>query len=260
MTLRDFVYHEEDGITLYHGDCRDVLPLLEPESVDVILADPPYNVGKAYGVHDDAMTPVDYRAWLVEVLALCAKVTRDALLYFPGAKNVFDAADVLALTPLRPVRMLGWHKKEYAGDMWTGGPAMSWEPIVWASKAERPHFNRIFGAWGRDLLVVPSTHGDPLRKLHPCPKPPEVLRWLIGMFVPEDGSLVDPTAGTGTALLAAKDANRRAIGIEIEERYCAIAKRRLAQGVLFSASARTSASEDATLNTLTDAARAGGDA
>lgn len=92
--------------------------------------------------------------------------------------------------------------------------------------------NKVFGAWGRDLLVVNSTHGDPLRDLHPCPKPPEVLRWLIGLFCPDDGLVLDPTMGTGTALVEAKYLGRRALGIEKSERYCEIAAKRLAQEVL----------------------------
>ena len=233
VSLADYLFHEEPGVTLYCGNCRDVLPLLEPDSVDAVIADPPYNVGKSYGEHDDSMPPDKYAAWLGDVLSLCATISRDSVIYFPGAVNVFGVAAVLATTPLRPVRMLGWHKKEYAGDLWTGGPAMSWEPIVWASKAPgRPAFNRIFGAWGRDYLVVNSTHGDPLRALHPCPKPPEVLRWLVGMFVPDGGAVVDPTAGTGTTLLQAKELGRRAIGIELSPDYCAIAVKRLRQGVL----------------------------
>ena len=232
MSLRDYLFHEESGITLYCGDCREVLPLLEPESAGLVLADPPYNVGKDYGTHDDDMGAAEYQSWLVEVLTGCATVATDPVVFFPGTRNVWAVAEVLDKTPLRPHRMLGWHRREFAGDKWTGGPAMSWEPIIWATKVTTPAFNRIFGTIGRDFLAVDSTHGDPLAALHPCPKPLRVVRWLIGLFAPSAGLVVDPTSGTGTALLAAKESGHRAIGIEIEPKYCEIAVKRLRQEVL----------------------------
>ena len=232
MSLRDYLFHEEPGITLYCGDCREVLPMLEPESAGLVLADPPYNVGRDYGQHDDDMEAAEYHAWLVEVLTGCADVAIDAVVFFPGTRNVWMVAEVLGKTPLRPHRMLGWHRREFAGDKWTGGPAMCWEPIIWATKVRAPTFNRIFGTVGRDFLAVDSTHGDPLAALHPCPKPLPVVRWLIGLFAPAASLIVDPTSGTGTTLLVAKESNRRAIGIEIEPKYCEIAVKRLRQEVL----------------------------
>lgn len=232
MSLRDYLFHAEPGITLYCGDCRDVLPLLEPESAGLVVADPPYNVGKKYGQHDDSMDPDAYETWLAEVLSAAASVSADSVVFFPGARNVLRVPEVLHNTPLRLVRMLGWHRKEFAGDMWNGGPAMSWEPIVWSSKAERPHFNRIFGTYGRDFLVVNATHGDPLTKLHPCPKPEKVIGWLLGLFAQEGRPVVDPCVGTGTTLDMAKRLGYSAIGIELEPRYCEIAVKRLRQEVL----------------------------
>ena len=227
------IYYQDAAVTLYHGDCREILARLESDAVDAVVADPPYNVGKDYGVHDDNMAPGEYRSWLTAVLALCARVSRDGVVFFPGTRNVLEVPIVLASTPLRFVRMLGWHKKEYAGDKWTGDPAMCWEPIIWASVLPaHAYYNRIYGMAGRDFLVVPSTHGDPFAAVHPCPKPGSVMSWLIGLFVPEGGTVLDPTAGTGTTLWAAKESRRRAIGIEIEERYCEIAAKRCAQEVL----------------------------
>ena len=231
-SLRDFLFYEEPGITLYCGDCRKVLPLLEPGSAGLVLADPPYNVGKDYGTHDDNQTASEYIKWLGAIFSECERVSRDGVVFFPGVVNAFDVREVLGPTRLRPVRMLGWHKREFAGDMWRGGPAICWEPIVWASKSETPFFNKLFGHWGRDFCVVSSTHGDPLKKLHPCPKPPRIVTWLLGLFCPDGGLVVDPFGGTGTTLLCAKESGRSAIGIEIEPKYCEIAVKRLRQEVL----------------------------
>ena len=233
MTLRDFLYHEEDGIELYCGDCREVLPLLASDSAGVVIADVPYNVGKDYGAHDDRMATQAYETWLREVLTASARVSRDAVLYFPGIVNVFGVAAVLGVTPLRPVRQLAWRRREFAGDSWGTGPAICWEPVVWASKADKAEWNRgVYGHMGRDFLDVPTVRFEPFRDEHPCVKPLLVMQWLIGLFAPEDLPVVDPCCGSGTTLEAARLLGRRAIGIEIEEKYCRIAKRRLAQGVL----------------------------
>ena len=229
--LADFLFYEEPGITLYCGDCRVILPRLEPEIAGLVLADPPYNVGKDYGIHDDDMEADAYQAWLVDVLTGCAAVSRDPVVFFSGTRNVWNVPDVLRKTPLTPVRMLGWHRREFAGDKWSGGPAMCWEPIIWATKGAKT-FNRIFGTAGRDFYVIDSTHGDPLATLHPCPKPLLVVRWLVSLFAPDGALVVDPTIGTGTTLLVAKETGRRAIGIEIEPKYCEITVKRLRQEVL----------------------------
>ncbi len=225
-------YYESGGITIYNGRVEDVLPGLEASSVDVVLTDPPYNVGKDYGEHNDSMSPEDYGAWMAEVLSQLGRVSKDSVIFFPGTTNVFKASSWLR-DPLQFHRLLGWHKKEFAGDKWTGGPAMCWEPIVWASKGEKPSFNKVYGIGGRDFLVVPSTHGNPYHKVHPCPKPLPVMQWLVGLFAPEGGLVLDGFSGTGTTLRAAKDLGRRAIGIEREERFCEVAATRMSQEVLF---------------------------
>lgn len=219
-------YYDDGTCTIYHGDCREVLPAVGP--ADLCAFDPPYNVGKAYDGYTDDLSDEAYRAWLIEVLGLVDAAT---LTWFPGALATLSLLPLLDASGWEFRRLLAWHKKEYAGDVFHSGPAMCWEPIVWAHRGD-PFWNRVYGAWGRDLLVVNATHGDPLRVEHPCPKPPQVLRWLIGLFAPENGSIVDPAMGTGTALLEAKYLGRTAIGIEQSERYCEIAAKRLAQEVL----------------------------
>lgn len=215
-------YYQDDHVTIYHGRAEEVLPTLG-ETFDLAALDLPYNVGKAYDGYDDKLPPDEYLSWLGEVLAATPART---LTWFPGALLTLSVLPLLGPAGWEFERLLAWHKKEYAGDVFHSGPAMCWEPIVWAHRGE-PTWNARFGHAGRDLLVVNSTHGDPLRVWHPCPKPPEVLRWLLGLFVPEGGSVVDPTMGTGTTLVEAKRLGMRAVGIEQSERYCERAAERL---------------------------------
>lgn len=234
MSLPKPYYHDERaGITIYHGDAWDVLLELDPFSPPaVVVTDPPYNVGKEYGAHNDSMEPEKYFDWLGGVFRLCEPLA-DSLVYFPGTRHMFDSHRVLRLTRFRIYRGLGWHKKEFAGDLFKNGPAMCWEPIVWACKeGKAPIWTKSFGTAGRDFLVVDATHGDPFKGPHPCPKPMKVMAWLVGLLVPPGHTLIDPFCGTGSSLRAAKDIGLRAIGIEREERFCEIAANRLSQGVL----------------------------
>jgi hypothetical protein len=217
------IFYQEPGIVLYHADCRDVLPAI---TGDVTITDPPYNVGKAYGAYRDTQHPLTYRQWLRSILGQCPG---RSVIFFPGLVNTFDVKDLLAGTDLRPYQMLGWHRKEFAGDLWTSGPAICWEPIVWAIRSEKPSFQRLYSTYGRNFLVVNSTHGNPYRLRHPCPKPIAVMRWLIQLFTAPGEMIVDPFCGSGTTLAAAKELGRRAIGMEIEYDFCQLTVERLQQ-------------------------------
>lgn len=207
--------------TLYLADCLDVLP--DIGNADCAITDPPYNVGKAYNSHPDDMRAADYCAWLG---ARFCRLRCGTLLYTPGDRHLWDAPTICQVGGFTLNRPLGWHKKEFAGDKWTGGPAISWEPIVWASRGPK-QFNKIFGISGRDFLVVNATHGDPWAKLHPCPKPLPVMRWLVGLFCPPGGTVVDPFMGTGTTGAACAFQGRSFVGIEIDKAYFEAALRRI---------------------------------
>lgn len=218
------------------GDCLEVMAGMDPDSIDAIVTDPPYNVGKVYGDYADSLPAAEYLDWLRAVYLEASRLSRDAVVFFPGTRHLLDVKEMLAGTGLGVVRLLGWHKKEFAGDLWLGGPAMCWEPIIWASKRERPFFNKLYGANGRDFLVVPSTHGNPYKGPHPCPKPLPVMKWLVNLFVPAEGSVLDPFMGSGTTGVACTDTGRDFIGIERVPEYLEIAKARIdaatRQGVL----------------------------
>lgn len=205
------------------GDCLDVMPSLT--SCDLALTDPPYNCGKAYSAHDDNMLPDEYRKWLGRRFRALAT---EQLVYTPGDRHFWDAPAICDWGGFQLNRTLAWHKKEFAGDKWTAGPAMCWEPVVWASRiGTRKYFNKIFGTSGRDCLVVNATHGDPWAREHPCPKPLPVMAWLVGLFCPEGGSVIDPFMGTGCVGAACALLGRSFVGIEIDRQYFDIACRRI---------------------------------
>ncbi len=199
-------YYEHGGIVIYHGDCREVLATIQ---ADAMITDPPYGVGFTYRSYCD-----DESSWL-EVLA----TLRISVAQMPSAVCMSFAR----LWEMPPARWAAcWFKPGSVRRSKIGGWS-TWEPVL------------LYGAgWNiaNDLLRLPdAANHTPEAGGHPCPKPLRLFRWLINGHAA--GTIVDPFMGSGTTLRAAKDLGRKAIGIEIEERYCEIAANRLRQEVLF---------------------------
>ena len=218
-------YYEEGGITIYHGDCREVLPGLG--SVDLALTDPPYGVGVEYGTCSS-----DTDAYVSELAATVIPTLRrlaPTVLVTCGTRNLFAYP--------RPDWVLSWVQPASAG-MCAWGFA-TWQPIL--AYGSDPYLRARMGS--RADTIIRNAQGlgvarDRAAYGHPCPKPLPAWALILkrGSARPGD-TVLDPFMGSGTTLRAAKDLGRKAIGIEIEERYCEIAAKRLGQGVLFGASA-----------------------
>lgn len=209
-------YYEQDGVTIYHGDCRELFGGRTDEPW-VVVTDPPYGTGQkiAYDVYRDYMeqwTPL--MEWLLS-------------LPFPMAFTMSHTR--LPDLPKRP-QWLGCWDKMYTGGIVHIGASPPWEPICFYNL---PAGDRGKARWD-DIFRVPP-HGHPFHRAtdadgHPCPKPIELYKQIIRMM--PQGVIVDPMMGSGTTLRAAKDMGRTAIGIDVSERYCEIAAKRLSQGVL----------------------------
>lgn len=207
-------YYDEDGITIYHEDCREVLPELEP-GPRLAFADPPYGVGYKYGEAYEDTGDEDY---LPLVLGAFKELTRIAqtVCVTPGMRFAY------AYPP--PKWMLAWFKPGSTRQSSLGG-FNEWEPILLYGENKRMY---------HDALRLPdaANHAVGPASEHPCPKPLRLLTWIVENLSDVGDTVIDPFAGSGTTLHAAKQLNRKAIGIEIEERYCEIAVQRLARGVL----------------------------
>lgn len=209
-------YYQDDLVTLYHGDCREVLPGL---SCDVIVSDPPYGAdatsgwGGAFGglrIVGDAST--ELRDWLAHY----ATTRRLPALLF-GSPRI--------ARPLGCRAVLIWDKGEHVG---MGDLSLPWSPNY-----EEIHVLGVgwHGHRGSSVIRSLSPAAFSARsRVHPMQKPVGLMAALIEKA--PDGVVADPFAGSGATLAAAKLLGRRAIGIEIEERYCEVAAKRLAQEVL----------------------------
>jgi DNA modification methylase len=225
-------YYDEHGITIYHGDCREVLPTLPKGSVHLIVTDPPYGVrwqshGRAerfaFIVGDEDQTAAEIG------LALALAALKDGRHVY-----AFGRYDLSAL-PLGASAELIWDK----GSASHNGAAMLWarhhEYIQFAEyRSSAAHRERMRGQKAArirqgSVLRYASLDGSVLR--HPTQKPVALLRELIEMSSRFGETVLDPFAGVGSTLVAAQLEGRRAIGIEIEERYCEIAAERLRQSV-----------------------------
>jgi DNA modification methylase len=202
-------YYQDDAVTIYHGDCRDVLPYVA-EDVALTLTDPPYNVGLDYSDGDKRM---DYAAWCFEWFAACP----EPIVFTPGHANL-----AMWLGFKRPRWVCAWFKPNQNSASALNGWNI-WEPVLVYGKHPRPV--------GHDAWLVPI-QTQPEADGHPCPKFLPFWRRLVLAFTNPGDLLLDPFLGSGTTLRAAKDVGRHAIGIEIEERYCEMAAARCAQEVL----------------------------
>lgn len=219
-------YYEDGQAIIYHGDCRDVLPAL---SGDALVTDPPYGIGWSRATWTDR--PEDYpelMRWLVAeakrgVSGWCFIFQAQLNFghfheWFPEGWKVFAACKNFA-----QVRKTG---------LWN-----SWDPVVYWNNGPNSGPNSV--TLNRDYHVGNVAGIFREAAEHPSPRPLDTMRYLSAIAVPEGGIVLDPFMGSGTTLVASKALGRRAIGIEIEERYCEIAARRLSQEILpFSREAR----------------------
>lgn len=203
-------YYEHGGIVIYHGDCREVLPSLG--AVDLVLTDPPYNLGRAYtGGFDDAKGEAEWQAWIDSVVPLLLRAANTVLLT-PGIANLAH------YLKHEPRWVLAWHKPFSMSHSPVG--FNNWEPILFWGKWRKKRYS--------DYICAPLVKRGEVAG-HDCPKPLALFAALVEWNSTSGELVLDPFMGSGTTLRAAKDLGRKAIGIEIEERYCEIAAKRLAQ-------------------------------
>lgn len=239
-------YYTDENTTLYLGDCQMVLPTLRVAGSFVVITDPPYRTnasgipqrGKGVGKRQEESRSVGQPwGYSLEWIEACESHT-------PLHWVVFCNYAMLGgiCSRLDPSCVFTWRKSN-APVMARPVPRLDCEFIIW-SRSPKASCGRM-GEFNSQVIDVPMPQAGCFaterilesqsgKAIHPCQKPIAV----VGPFVERitDGDFIlDPFAGTGTTLVAAKLAGRRAIGIEIDERYCEIAADRLRQGVLFGA-------------------------
>ena len=210
-------YFERDGITLYHADARHILPLLH--GVDwAVVSDVPYGVQYVHGEGGGCL----------------AQSTRFSGIAIIGDDAPFNPENLLELG----LPMILWGANHYASRLPDSPCWLVWDKrdgvcsndqadceLAWTSLKSPARLKRLL--WNGMLKA--TERGE--ARQHPTQKPVALIKWCLSFF-PDAKIILDPFCGSGTTLVAAKLDGRKAIGIEIDERYCEISARRLEQGVL----------------------------
>ncbi len=206
-------YYQDASVCIYHGDCREVLPTL---LFDVVVSDPPYGMSYKHGARAGGI-----------------KYGMDGHSII-GDDEPFDPSHILNLA--KPTIL--WGGNHFASRL---PDSRGW--LVWDKRGASPPNDQsdVELAWS-NVLTTARKHTrywsgaarggreQAEGRLHTNQKPVDLMAWCLS-FVPE-GIVCDPYSGSGSTLVAAKEAGRRAIGIELEEKYCEIAARRCSQETL----------------------------
>lgn len=191
-------YYDDGTVTIYHGDCREITPAL---AADLVVSDPPYPNAAGH-----FLAGIETAEWFCRTFAASRWFVFWHQLHSPPVSLPLVAHHV-------------WHKTN------TNRPD-NYEPIYeFADETERP--SRVFP----HPVVYLGLTGCKEATGHPTQKPVDLVKQLL-LLRKDQGVVLDPFMGSGTTLRAAKDLGRKAIGVELDERYCEIAARRMGQEVL----------------------------
>jgi site-specific DNA-methyltransferase (adenine-specific) len=242
-------YYADDAVVIYHGDALDVMSGIG--AADLAVTSPPYNLGSTVGAyanmgdsyrqsvksvggysrHDDNMDEGDYIRWQKSILSELWRITAPT----HGAIFYNHKPVIRNGVALLPTRLVPQEARLRQIIIWDRQIGMNWNAShfvpqhEWIMLLAHPAFrlsDRSASVPG-DVWTIPVEKRD---WGHPCPFPESLAMKAIAATTAN--CIVDPFMGSGTTLVAAKGLGRRAIGIEIEERYCEIAARRCSQEVL----------------------------
>jgi site-specific DNA-methyltransferase (adenine-specific) len=214
-------YYSDKWVTIYHGDCREILPSIDVK-VDLVLTDPPYGISGGKGnnrTRAKGIYEADFEDTEEYVKTVCVPAFESALstasrgVLTPGNKNIHlypQPNDIGAFIIPYSIGLAQWG-------------VQSLQLICYYGKDPYP----------QKMKSSSYTTGEhPPQIVHPCPKPIGAWIWLLARSSIESETVLDPFLGSGTTCYCAKKLNRYSIGIEIEEKYCEIAAKRCSQEVM----------------------------
>jgi len=222
-------YYQDGKVTIYHGDCRDVLPSLR---ADAVVTDPPFKISQAYSAAVDADN-LDAVASLIDVSRLLLGCTTpgSVLVAFYDNRIMPFGMDAMRRAGWQYLRFLAFYRRWGNAHQMNGWMSTTDPVLVFGNPGERPRFPG--GKWRHDTYVKASPDVGAVD--HPARKPTEFVAQLVERVTPPGGVVLDPYLGSGSTAVAAVAAGVRCVGIEAEERYCELAARRCSQEMDFHA-------------------------
>ena len=223
-------YYEDEWVTIYHGDCREVLPTLNDKSISAVMTDPPFSVPVKYqdadGVHPRSWGDLlVMEPFFTEVMRELRRVARqDAHVYVCCDADTYPVFFRIGY-PLWPQsQLVVWYKP-------TGRRGRGWLHSFELVLHLRTPLTEYTDGFRQDVIGIMPVRT--LNRQHPAEKPGDLWSFLAeGIPEAQRGAVLDPFMGGGSALRWAKDRGMKAVGIEIEEHWCEVAAKRMAQGVL----------------------------
>ena len=251
-----FEKHDNDLATIYHGDCFDVLEEIKDGSVDLVFADPPYNIGKRFGEFRDSWpSEAAYAEWCSRWMEICIRKLKPAgSLYVMTSTEAMPYLDLWVRERLTVMSRIVWHydssgvqAKKYYGSMY--------EPILFCVNDEKnftfnasdieveaktgavrklidyrkevPTAYKTTKVPGNTWYIPRVRYRMPEYEEHPSQKPETLLERIIKASSNPGDLVLDPFAGTFTTCAVAQRLERRTIGIEMQDEYIKIGLRRL---------------------------------
>jgi len=244
-------YYDRNGITIYCGDCREILPLIPDKSVDLLLTDPPYGITS--NQWDKPMAAVNL--WLLikpiaktYIFTAGQPYSSSLVLYGEDLFKhewiwVKNRGSNFANTIREPMKEHehilvfsegNWvYNPQFQKRNGSGGERVKYEVAFRSKSSNYRDFE------GREPQILPELRVPSSIQffntevgLHPTQKPLALFIYLVKTYSNPGNTMIDPFAGSGTTLKACQDLGRKCIGIEIEEKYCEIAVKRLSQEVM----------------------------
>jgi site-specific DNA-methyltransferase (adenine-specific) len=212
-------YYDDGQVTVFHADCREVLPGLDPAAVALVLTDPPYGVGERTDRQTRGRAAATGCYDFPPVYGDDEPFDPTPLLRFPRL-ILFGANYFAGQLPASPSWVV-WDKRDGVPSNDNADAEMAWTNLGGPARVYRHLWNGMIKASERTQ-----------RRLHPTQKPVALMARLIAQHTRPGDLVLDPYAGSGPVVRAARDLGRRCIAVEIEQRYCATIVQRLAQQVL----------------------------
>jgi site-specific DNA-methyltransferase (adenine-specific) len=255
VELRDLESYGEPGTVVYLADCLQFMPLIPPESVDVVFADPPYRLSRGgVSVRSGRLVLVDKGGWdrsrglkkdhefNVRWLRAARRVLKpDGTLWVSGTHHIiFSLGFALQRLGFRIINQIVWQKPDPVPNALHTAFTHAHETLLWASKGKgaRHTFNYDLingsdpGAQVSSVWRIHTVPGSEKRMgYHPTQKPLKLVRRALVASTREGDLVFDPFTGSGTTAVAAKELSRFFVGAELEREFAELAARRIKAAV-----------------------------